>query len=43
MTDTELRQKLGPNASSFEQHIAIGLDAAGLDINDFNPINISRN
>lgn len=37
MTDTELREKLGKNASSFEQHIALGLDAAGLDINDFNP------
>ena len=37
MIDTESRQKLGPNASSFEQHIFIGLDAAGLDINDFNP------
>ena len=37
MTNTELRKKLGKNASSFEQHIFIGLDAAGLDINDFNP------
>ena len=37
MTDIELRKKLGKNASSFEQHIAIGLDAAGLDINDFDP------
>ena len=37
MTDTELREKLGKNASSFERHIVVGLDAAGLDINDFNP------
>ena len=37
MTDTELRKKLGKNASSFERHIAVGLDAAGLDINDFDP------
>ena len=37
MTDTELRKKLGENASSFERHIAVGLDAAGLDINDFDP------
>jgi len=37
MTDTELREKLGPNASSFEKHIAVGLETAGLDINDFNP------
>ena len=37
MTDTELRKKLGKNVSSFERHIAVGLDAAGLDINDFNP------
>ena len=37
MTDTELRKKLGENASSFARHIAVGLDAAGLDINDFDP------
>ena len=37
MTDTELYKKLGPNVSSFEQHIAIGLEAAGLNINDFDP------
>ena len=37
MTATELRKKLGENASSFERHIAVGLDAAGLDINDFDP------
>jgi len=37
MTDTELHKKLGENVSSFEKHIAVGLDAAGLDINDFNP------
>mgnify|MGYP003313498211 FL=1 len=37
MTDTELYKKLGPNVSSFEAHIAIGLEAAGLNINDFDP------
>jgi len=37
MTDTDLRKKLGPNASSFERHLSIGIDAAGLDINDFSP------
>ena len=37
MIDIEQPQKLGPNVSSFERHIAVGLDAAGLDINDFDP------
>tara|TARA_Y100001973_G_scaffold50397_1_gene74781 strand:+ start:1125 stop:1481 length:357 start_codon:yes stop_codon:yes gene_type:complete len=37
MTDTKLYKKLGPNVSSFEAHIAIGLEAAGLNINDFDP------
>ena len=42
MTDTELREKLGENASSFEQHIAVGLETAGLDINDFHPAYMSH-
>ena len=42
MTDTELRQKLGPNASSFERHIAVGLDTAGLKIEDFDPVYMSH-
>ena len=42
MTDTETRQKLGPNASSFERHIAVGLDTAGLKIEDFDPVYMSH-
>ena len=42
MTDTKLREKLGKNASSFERHIAVGLDTAGLDINDFSPVYMSH-
>lgn len=34
--------KLGKNARSFERHLALGLDAAGLDIEDFSPCYMSH-
>ena len=42
MIDTERPQKLGPNVSSFERHIAVGLEAAGLNIEDFFPVYMSH-
>ena len=44
MTETITREEmiLGPNASSFERHLALGLDAAGLDIEDFHPCYMSH-
>ena len=42
MTDTERPQKLGLNVSSFERHIAVGLETAGLNIEDFFPVYMSH-
>tara|TARA_R100000655_G_scaffold1380_1_gene5264 strand:+ start:178 stop:546 length:369 start_codon:yes stop_codon:yes gene_type:complete len=36
------KMKLGKNARSFERHLALGLDAAGLDIEDFYPCHMSH-
>ena len=42
MTDIERPQKLGLNVSSFERHIAVGLETAGLNIEDFFPVYMSH-
>tara|TARA_B100000945_G_C20282522_1_gene549355 strand:- start:146 stop:505 length:360 start_codon:yes stop_codon:yes gene_type:complete len=37
MTKNKQPKTLGPNAKSFQKHIEMGLEAAGVDINDYYP------